>query len=385
VPRDSAQTAADLNTVARFLAAPDILELSPSAVASRVEGRRADFLVLLGNSVLCTTDAVAAAVRNGVPEEVLIAGGKGHSTSLLRTAVRADPRYDGLPLDDRPEAEIMKDLLVRWHGLNEGDILTETQSTNCGANAEEIHALLRKRGRRPSDVLLVQDPTMQRRTWASFRRVWGEKVPPRFHNCPTFVPTVTPDAGTLVFERADRVGLWPMERLHRGGRYSATGSGRVRASPRSLRVAGATARVAERSSLGRRRGRDLPGRCSGLVGGRGAPEHTLEEERQVGPTDCSTDHQHDDLFKRINLSVTRVFQWLKALEERRGVGRGRTCRHEHKRQRSVTTSLNNLNAYSHRCDSPVQIERCCLQSKPDKSVDRRLFKSILLSGQFALA
>jgi uncharacterized SAM-binding protein YcdF (DUF218 family) len=213
VPNDSAQTAADLNTVAQFLAAPDLTALTPAAVEEQGGTAPADLLVLLGNGVLATVDAVAEGLRAGVAEQLLIAGGKGHSTRHLRAAVRADPRYDGHPLEDRAEAEILRDLLARWHGLNEEDILTETRSTNCGANAEEAHRLLRDRGRRPTDVLLVQDPTMQRRTWASFRRVWGKRAPPRFYNCPTFVPTVEADGEALVFAEPDRAGLWPMERF----------------------------------------------------------------------------------------------------------------------------------------------------------------------------
>jgi len=150
-------------------------------------------------------------MRAGVAEQLLIAGGKGHSTRFLRAAVRADPRYDGLSLDDRPEAAILRDLLVRRHGIDPQPILVETESTNCGANAEEAHRLLRERGRRPADVLLVQDPTLQRRTWASFRRVWGAERPPRFHNGPTFVPRVEVEVGTLVFEQPERLGS--MERF----------------------------------------------------------------------------------------------------------------------------------------------------------------------------
>lgn len=210
---DPEQVAADLNTVARFLAAPDVRALTPSAVAEQVGTAPVDLLVLLGNGVLCTTDAVAEAVRRGVAETVMLVGGEGHSTSHLRAAVRADPRYDGGTLDGKAEAEILRDLLVRWHGLGGTDLLLGTESTNCGANAEEARALLDQRGQAPAHVLLVQDPTMQRRTWASFRRVWGEGPPPRFYNGPTFVPRVTVDAGRLAFERPDRAGLWPMERF----------------------------------------------------------------------------------------------------------------------------------------------------------------------------
>ncbi|MFB6247664.1 MAG: YdcF family protein [Salinibacter sp.] len=206
------RTAADLNTVARFLAAPDLTALTPVAVEEQGGAAPADLLVLLGNAVLATVDAVAAGLRAGVADRLLIAGGTGHSTRHLRMAVRADPRCDGLPLDERAEAEILRDVLARWHGLDPQSILVETQSTNCGANAKEAHALLRDRGLRPDDVVLVQDPTMQRRTRASFRRVWGDPAP-RFHNAPPFVPTVEADGDALVFAQPDRAGLWPMERF----------------------------------------------------------------------------------------------------------------------------------------------------------------------------
>jgi len=213
VTPDPTQTAADLNTVAHFLAASTETPPTPLRVARSVGVTSVDLIILLGNSVLCTTEAVATAIRNGVTETVLIVGGEGHSTPDLRSAVRADPQFEGQNVEGRAEADILRDLLVQGYDLPEAPFLTETQSTNCGANAEEAHALCRERGLRPTDVLLVQDPTMQRRTWASFRRVWGAERPPRFYNCPTFVPRVEAEAGTLVFEQPERAGLWSMERF----------------------------------------------------------------------------------------------------------------------------------------------------------------------------
>lgn len=207
------QHTADLNTVASFLAAPDLLDLTSSTVASKVEGSQADLLILLGNSVLHTVDTVAAAHEAGVAEELLLVGGRGHSTGLLRREVRDDPRYEHLPIEGASEAEIMRDLLVQDHGLAEGDIMTETRSTNCGENAENAYRLLRECRSAPTEVLLVQDPTMQRRTWASFRRVWPPDSDIRFLNCPTFVPTVQAEEGTLTFENPERAGLWSMERF----------------------------------------------------------------------------------------------------------------------------------------------------------------------------
>ena len=88
-----------------------------------------------------------------------------------------------------------------------------TESTNCGANAEEAYSLLEAQGVAPDHVVLVQDPTMQLRTKASFRRVWGDERPPWFYSCPTFVPKVKTGTDGLVFEDPDRPGLWSMERF----------------------------------------------------------------------------------------------------------------------------------------------------------------------------
>lgn len=210
---DPDQHATDLNTIAAFLAAPDLIDLTASTVASSVDGSKADLLILLGNSVLHTVDTVAAAYKEGVAEELLLVGGRGHSTDLLRREVRDDPRYEHLPVEGMPEAEIMREILVQCHGLDEGEIMTESRSTNCGENAENAYRLLREGRDALTDVLLVQDPTMQRRTWASFRRVWIPDNEVRFLNCPTFVPTVQVEADTLLFEAPERAGLWSMERF----------------------------------------------------------------------------------------------------------------------------------------------------------------------------
>jgi uncharacterized SAM-binding protein YcdF (DUF218 family) len=210
---DLAQRAADLNTVSAFLAAPDVVELTPDAIEAHLGQPSVDMLILLGNAVLHTIDAAAEAYTQGAAAKMMVVGGEGHSTSHLRAAVRADPRYDGAALDDQPEAVIIRGLLARWHGIDEPSILIEPTSTNCGANAEEAYALLKAQQRTPQTILLVQDPTMQRRSWASFRRVWDEHDDTQFVNGPTFVPAVRAEDGHLVFEAPERAGRWPMERF----------------------------------------------------------------------------------------------------------------------------------------------------------------------------
>lgn len=208
-----AQQASDLNTVASFLAAPDVIEPMPASLDEAMGAPRVDLLVLLGNGVLATVDAAARAFQQGVAPELMVVGGTGHSTMHLRTAVRNDPRHDGFPLDDAPEAAILQNLLVRWYGIDDRHITVEPTSTNCGGNAEETFRLLRAQSRAPSDILLMQDPTMQRRSWASFRRVWEGHDDFRFVNGPPFVPAVRAQNGELTFETPAESTPWPMERF----------------------------------------------------------------------------------------------------------------------------------------------------------------------------
>lgn len=212
-PSELAQAADDLNTLATFLAAPDVR--TPYELGD-VEPNAQDpveVLILLGNSVLHTVDVVAEAVTSNLVETILVAGGYGHSTSHLRRSVREDPRYTTLSVEGKAEAEIIRDLLVDIKGIDEKRIMLETQSTNCGENAEYAYEELRTFGMDPERIVLVQDPTMQRRTEATFRRVWAPGSKTRFINFPTFIPSVYADNGAVRFENADRAGLWSMERF----------------------------------------------------------------------------------------------------------------------------------------------------------------------------
>jgi hypothetical protein len=151
----------DLQMIADFLARRDVPSLDPDDV-----GRTFDVLVLCGSAVLESADVAARAVRDGVAGRILVTGGVGHSTRHLAVAVREHPAYSGTPTDGRPEADVLAEILRRHLGVPPGAILTEVASTNCGENAANSLRLLA--GGTARSILLVQDPTMQRRTHAAF-------------------------------------------------------------------------------------------------------------------------------------------------------------------------------------------------------------------------
>lgn len=165
------------NTVAQFLAIDQFRQ-------PRFDGRF-DIVILAGNAILSTAaEAFAAASTARTP--VLITGGVGHSTALLAETVAE--RHPGIAVQGRSEADILRDIAIRFHRLDEEQILVETASTNCGENAAFSLRYLDEHGLRPEAALLVQDPLMQRRTDASFKRWLDSSWRTEILNWPTFVP-----------------------------------------------------------------------------------------------------------------------------------------------------------------------------------------------------
>ena len=60
-------------------------------------------------------------------------------------------------------------------GVPPEDILIEDKSTNTGENVRYTRDLLIRKGLDPNRFIAVQKPYMERRTYATFRKVWPEK------------------------------------------------------------------------------------------------------------------------------------------------------------------------------------------------------------------
>lgn len=60
-------------------------------------------------------------------------------------------------------------------GVPRGKILIEREATNTGENVLFTKRLLAKRGLNPRRLIVVHKPYMERRTWATFRKVWPQK------------------------------------------------------------------------------------------------------------------------------------------------------------------------------------------------------------------
>jgi len=74
----------------------------------------------------------------------------------------------------QPEADQFAAIAVSM-GVPTGQVIVENQSTNTGENVAFTRSLLAERGLDPGSFIVVQKPYMERRAYATFRKVWPEK------------------------------------------------------------------------------------------------------------------------------------------------------------------------------------------------------------------
>lgn len=123
--------------------------------------------------VLCSHDTVVAErgaelLLDGWAPLIVFSGGLGVITRHLW---------------QDPEAERFA-RIAAGKGVPPDRILVETRSTNTGENVAFTRRLLADRGIDPESLILVQKPYMERRTFATFNKVWpGKRIAvtsPRF-------------------------------------------------------------------------------------------------------------------------------------------------------------------------------------------------------------
>lgn len=201
-PRLSATTLEAINTVGQWLAQDDFCA-GPAYPA--------DCVVLAGNAVIPTIDAACQiAQQQDVP--LLIAGGIGHSTTFLYAAVAQHLRYNTIQTTGRAEAAILADIARQFWHIPADKIWLEDQSTNCGENARFSAQIIAQAATPINTAIVVQDPTMQRRTVATFRRVTRDDPDaPRWLSHPGVTPVLCQQEDDIVFAN-DPGGLWTVDR-----------------------------------------------------------------------------------------------------------------------------------------------------------------------------
>ncbi len=201
------------NKLIGYLAKRNIQSLSEPELLSEYHTQQVDLLILLGNSSLYVTEQAALAYQKGLAKELMICGGIGHSTHFLEENIRQHSRYKDVAAGDRPEADMLRDVVVKHLEIDPAAIILENKSTNCGGNAQEASAVLEHLDKHPKTILLLQDPVLQRRTQASFEKVWQEQPDVRFISYAAFIPCLELQEGLLAYANAAHQEFCGIERL----------------------------------------------------------------------------------------------------------------------------------------------------------------------------
>jgi uncharacterized SAM-binding protein YcdF (DUF218 family) len=198
---DSTLTAANL--LGNWLAQNDF--------ASRPQPDDYEWVVLAGNAVIPVIDA-ACQLAASEGKKLLICGGIGHSTTFLYAAIAQHPRYNTLRTTGLSEAAILAEIAHQFWKIPRANILVEDASTNCGENACFSRRMLDAQGIAVKTGIVVQDPTMQRRTMATFEHVWQDvENKPHWRSYPGCQPELFNSENGVAF-KGDDTGLWPVER-----------------------------------------------------------------------------------------------------------------------------------------------------------------------------
>jgi len=120
---------------------------------------RADAILVLCSHDTAVAERGAQVFLEGWAPLLIFSGGLGAITKTLWTT---------------PEADRFAAIAVSL-GVPADRILIENQSTNTGENVAFTKRLLAERHLEPHAFIVVQKPYMERRSYATFRKVWPDK------------------------------------------------------------------------------------------------------------------------------------------------------------------------------------------------------------------
>ena len=119
---------------------------------------RADVIVVLCSHDIQVADRGAQIFNEGWAPFIVMSGGFGEFTAKMF---------------DRPEADLFADRAVSL-GIPREKIWIENRSTNTGENVSFTRRLLIQSDQVIRKAIVVQKPYMERRAYATFKKVWPE-------------------------------------------------------------------------------------------------------------------------------------------------------------------------------------------------------------------
>lgn len=122
------------------------------------ELREADCVLVLGSHDTRVAERGAHLFLQGWAPFLVLSGGWGNFTRGKW---------------DRPEAEVFAQVALE-SGVPLDRMLLETESANTGQNVSLSRKMLNDRGLFPQKIIAVHKPYMERRTYATIRKLWPE-------------------------------------------------------------------------------------------------------------------------------------------------------------------------------------------------------------------
>jgi uncharacterized SAM-binding protein YcdF (DUF218 family) len=118
-----------------------------------------DAILVLGSHDTRVAERGAELFLSKIAPLLIFSGGLGSITKALWS---------------QPEADRFAEIAIAM-GVPGENIIVENRSTNTGENILFTRQLLADRGIDPEKFVLVQKPYMERRSFATFRKLWPEK------------------------------------------------------------------------------------------------------------------------------------------------------------------------------------------------------------------
>ncbi|MCX5773932.1 MAG: YdcF family protein [Fusobacteria bacterium] len=195
-------TMENISTILNFLGRRDLCE-------RELFQEKFDLIIVLGSSFYESVQLGEKLLELGVSPYMLLSGGIGHSTFYLEKRLAKNLGVE--LVNGKSESEYFYDLISPEI---KNKVWIENESTNCGENAifslRYVNRLIES-GELPilKKILLIQDPTMQRRTHATYEHVWKNM------NCEfkSFTPLEMAISGEIEYTNQSVLNYFSFERV----------------------------------------------------------------------------------------------------------------------------------------------------------------------------
>lgn len=164
-----------INTISRFLALRNLEKLTQDHLQKMYGLDKVAVLVVFGNDLPYVPAVACQAYQAGLCDYLLMCGGVGHSTEILKKKLSGNPLYANCNLQGG-EGEIFAEIARKIHRIPADRILVENRSANCSENGQFALQVLRERGIGYPTMVLLQDPLLQYRSYISMKQYLPEET-----------------------------------------------------------------------------------------------------------------------------------------------------------------------------------------------------------------